>query len=926
MKRDVICYLPVVITLLLFSACSNKMELKTLDQIEKNLIKPSGLIIHYPQSNTVFPPEFPSPEFFWTDSSANHNLWHVFITGRNGDIIISGKTEQPSWRPDSADWQMIKNKIQNDTGFFVVISKDRIPSCSSGRIGFTVSKDSIGADIFYRSVTLPFGFAVRNLNTIEWYLGSVKGGKPKKMLDNMPVCANCHSFNANGSFLAMDVDYGNDKGSYAIASTHDTSFLTPDKIITWSDYKREEGDPTFGLLSQISPDGRYILSTIKDFSVFVALDNNLKYSQLFFPVKGIIGIYNREDRTYTELSGANDRKFVQSNPSWSPDGKKIVFAKTNAYVSRRVKKSGRSLLSSKDIEEFFSGGKQFKFDLYKIDFNDGHGGKPDPLEGASANGMSNYFARYSPDGKWIVFCRANNFMLLQPDSKLYIMPADGGNPRLMTCNLDSMNSWHSWSPNSKWLVFSSKHRGLYTQLYITHIDENGNDSPPVFLENLVFKDRAANIPEFFPGNSHDFKKIKDAFSHTAPSYAAVAADNILNKYYKRAWNNLLLAVQTDSNYIDAYFTRITLNAQLSQSNSIIDRSDKNKVFELVKTHTNGNDKQMQIIHATMLAITGKSDEAIKETRNILKNHPNDYKVYDLLASEYRNTKQYEKAFPCYEKMMQLSPANTFQIKNYFSSDYFALGKFEKSLQILNQLIAENPFDYDLLVNRANLYIAMNNFDAAKKDCDVLINKDNSSYKYYQLRAQVYLKKGNKALALADYKKALELINKEYDRNKEDVDILFDRAEQNKILGNDLDAMADYDKVLLLFPGNYKALVEKVRFVLLQKDWARAIGYYDQLIQNYPPEEEFYNNQAIAYLNLGDYDNALVKFNKTIELNQQNCDALYNRSKLYKMMGNEERSKDDLKKIILILDERKRNGKVSNDDLEWLNRLKRELLS
>jgi len=26
--------------------------------------------------------------------------------------------------------------------------------------------------------------------------------------------------------------------------------------------------------------------------------------------------------------------------------------------------------------------------------------------------MSNYFAKYSPDGKWIVFCKAKSFMLL----------------------------------------------------------------------------------------------------------------------------------------------------------------------------------------------------------------------------------------------------------------------------------------------------------------------------------------------------------------------------------------------------------------------------------------------------------------------------------------------------------------------------------
>ena len=39
--------------------------------------------------------------------------------------------------------------------------------------------------------------------------------------------------------------------------------------------------------------------------------------------------------------------------------------------------------------------------------------------------MSNYFAKYSPDGNWIVFCKAKSFMLLQPDSELYIIPAAG---------------------------------------------------------------------------------------------------------------------------------------------------------------------------------------------------------------------------------------------------------------------------------------------------------------------------------------------------------------------------------------------------------------------------------------------------------------------------------------------------------------------
>jgi len=44
--------------------------------------------------------------------------------------------------------------------------------------------------------------------------------------------------------------------------------------------------------------------------------------------------------------------------------------------------------------------------------------------------MSNYFPKYSPDGRWLVFCKANSYMLLQPDSELYIIPPKGRAARL----------------------------------------------------------------------------------------------------------------------------------------------------------------------------------------------------------------------------------------------------------------------------------------------------------------------------------------------------------------------------------------------------------------------------------------------------------------------------------------------------------------
>ena len=150
------------------------------------------------------------------------------------------------------------------------------------------------------------------------------------MLGNVPVCANCHSFSADGTLMGLDVDYANDKGSYAILRVEEQTVLDPGKVITWSDYKRDANEPTFGLLSQISPDGNYVVSTVKDRSVFVPKPDD-EFSQLFFPIKGILAVYDRQtDKTFSALPGADDPQYVQSNPTWSPTENGFVFARSKA--------------------------------------------------------------------------------------------------------------------------------------------------------------------------------------------------------------------------------------------------------------------------------------------------------------------------------------------------------------------------------------------------------------------------------------------------------------------------------------------------------------------------------------------------------------------------------------------------------------------
>ena len=544
------------------------------------------LIVEYPLDEAVFPADMAAPTFVWSDPAGKVDTWLVDVVSGDGSehirVLTQGATppmardsdpataskaaaayKPPArrfplrrWKPDREIWERIKGLSRGQAAtvtFFGFHSAEPGRVLSSGHIRLSTSEYSVGAPIFYRDVPLPFGYVLTHLKTIRWRLGDVSSdGAPPTLLTDMKVCGNCHSFTADGKTLAMDVDYGSDKGSYVIADIEPETVLAKDNVISWSDYRREDREPTFGLLSQISPDGRYVISTVKDRSVFLPVED-LHYSQRFFPITGILVVYDRETKKFFSLRGADDRKYVQSNPVWSPDGKTILFARSKCYKLPDLKDPSSALITRAEAVDFFEGGKKFQYDIYRVPFNDGKGGEATPLTGASGNGKSNYFPRYSPDGKWIVFCQSDSFMLLRPDSKLYIMPSAGGAPREMRCNFsDKMNSWHSWSPNGKWLVFSSKANGPFTQLWLTHIDDNGNDTPSVLLEHFTAADRAANIPEFVNIQAGQFAEIRQEFADYYTHYRAGVFYERRHKYVQ-AIEELQKALSERADHVESLY-------------------------------------------------------------------------------------------------------------------------------------------------------------------------------------------------------------------------------------------------------------------------------------------------------------------------------------------------------------------------------------
>ena len=665
--------------------------------------QPSRIIVDYPGDGSVFPPEFPAPQFEWRDTASGAIVWVIeaapIRTQSSGPPLRIGKldprcvgpTNRPpqltpeqaaahTWRPEPAQWVSIKQ--HGSAGpVTVTITGYRGPDLdhpvSRGQVTLNISKDPVGAPIFYRDVPLMPSETEKGvikpldknaIPLIAWRLRDVSETSSRLLMTGIHSCANCHSVSADGRTMGMDLDGPrNDKGLYALFPIQPRSVIRDENVIAWSTFRGKLGGKLrVGFMSQVSPDGQYVVTMINDpgperseyqrranpqdlaANYYVANFKDYRFLQVFYPTRGILAWYSKETGRLEPLPGADDPRYVHTNAVWSRDGKYLVFARAEA---RDAYSPGRKPAEkANDPEE-----TPIRYDLYRIRFNGGKGGVAEPIGGASANGMSNSFPKISPDGRWIVFVKARNGQLMRPDSRLYIVPFEGGEAREMRCNTPLMNSWHSFSPNGRWLVFSSKSRSPYTQMFLTHIDEGGESSPPVLIEDATAANRAVNIPEFVNTQADAFAKI-DAPVTDYYRLIDLGEDALAKRRYDVAIANLQKAV---ASHPDEAVVRNTLGVALAKAG----RRDEAAVQYRKAASLSPDFPDAHGNLGALLLSTRRPDEALRELQEALTLNPEYSEAHVNLGTALAQTGRLPEAIPHFREAVRLSPGDANAWKN-----------------------------------------------------------------------------------------------------------------------------------------------------------------------------------------------------------------------------------------------------------------------
>jgi hypothetical protein len=210
-------------------------------------------------------------------------------------------------------------------------------------------------------------------------------------------------------------------------------------------------------------------------------------------------LYSIDENTVTSCPEISDPERMENFPAWSPDGKYLYFCSSPKLENFESVKEGEEELLYNQIQ----------YDLMRIpyDVDSKMWGKLETVLPATKLGKSLTEPRISPDGKYLLFTVADygNFPIYLKSSDVYLLDLTTGNYFKPDINSDRTDSFHSWSSNSRWFVFSSKRGdGVLARPYFSYFDVNGIAHKPFVMpqEDPGFYTtflKTFNVPELIKG-------------------------------------------------------------------------------------------------------------------------------------------------------------------------------------------------------------------------------------------------------------------------------------------------------------------------------------------------------------------------------------------------------------------------------------------
>lgn len=387
------------------------------------------------------------------------------IKSNNGDFDIPEKT-----------WKKLMEKSKGQSLIFTVAKKESGKWIGLKPFEMHVSPDSIDRMLVYRLLPplygtwMEMGIYQRDLETFEQsaiYENDVNHGN----------CVNCHSFCARNP----------EKMLFHMRGAGGATYLKCDGLKERLNTKTDSTVSSF-TYPYWHPSGRYVAFSVNNiFQVFHTSDKNR--IEVCDDESDIIvyDIYKNEAFSSPLIKTARN---LETFPAFSADGRTLYFCSAE--------------LPNSLPEQY----KDVHYSLLSIPFNPetgSFGEKIDTLYDAKANGKSVSFPRPSPDGTKLVATLASygNFSIWHKDADLVMFDLEVDSCRMLdNANSNDVESYHSWSGNSRWLVFSSRRDdGLYTRPYIVNISADGKVGKPFILPQRhpkqFYKDLmySYNIPE-----------------------------------------------------------------------------------------------------------------------------------------------------------------------------------------------------------------------------------------------------------------------------------------------------------------------------------------------------------------------------------------------------------------------------------------------